>query len=173
MENTKPVETYEEVKFEDKTCRVCNKNLRAKRLGRISSHGWVTYCDERNRRWLGSMCPDCSNEHRKTLQRRRRVVRQPKACMHCNTMFKPDRKNAEFCKPECAIKYHSLKRTTDKRKLEKGLKGLLNLAKAATGSPVTLEDIEKLKTLLLDEKTLKGLNELLLTKGETDGTTKS
>jgi hypothetical protein len=85
-------------------------------------------------------------------------------------MFKPDRKNAEFCKPECAIKYHSLKRTTDKRKLEKGLKGLLNLAKAATGSTVTLEDIEKLKTLLLDEKTLKGLNELLLAKGETDGT---
>jgi len=100
-----------------KTCRACNKDKPASKVGRISESGFEYYAGEDGRLWLGRLCPDCAKEDRKKYMKPKGYFPKKK-CSHCSTEFQPERRNALFCSKECGISFHSLERTRKKHKTE-------------------------------------------------------
>ena len=96
----------------NKTCRLCQRDLPATKLGRLSEKGFIYYASPEGKLWVGSMCPACSKEDRKKYNRKGHYPK--KTCLQCNTEFQPERKTSKFCMESCGIKWHSLERTRKK-----------------------------------------------------------
>jgi predicted nucleic acid-binding Zn ribbon protein len=99
-----------------KTCKQCNQDKKAQKVGRISESGFIYYAGEDGRLWLGRLCPDCAKIDRKKYTKSKGYFPK-KNCLHCSTEFQPKRGNAKFCSDNCAVTYHSLERTRKKHRV--------------------------------------------------------
>jgi hypothetical protein len=136
-----------------KTCRVCQIDKPAQRLGRLSEKGFIYYADDQGQLWLGSMCPSCAKIDRQKYRKKKHFSKR--ICTQCNTEYTPDRKTSKFCSERCGIVFHSLERTRKKHRDkdivqvlpegEQPIKLEIQLTKAGKKRKQKLHDIEEMK----------------------------